>query len=159
MTPTELSIVIQDALRVVGVEECIPGEPSVPGWRGVGEAQFAHARACMVVRQAGEQGVERTVLRAELLDGRHEHALATLLADAGPAAARARSRGTVRPLTRHLDLTGRQFQAWFAATRVTPRGAEPVTDVHRTRLWLALATRAVLAGSLHRLGLGAPERM
>ena len=36
---------------------------------------------------------------------------------------------------------------------------EPITDVHRTRLWLNDATRSVLANGLDLLGVTAPERM
>ncbi len=159
MTPSQLSDVVHDCLRAVGPDE----EPRAPEvsvlWPRAREAQFAHARACLLIRQAAGHGVERTAFRPELLDHPSERALAGLLADAGPAAERGRARGTVRPLTRHLDLTAQQFQTWHAATRLTPRAADPITDVHRTRLWLAEATRTVLARSLHRLGLGAPERM
>jgi len=38
-------------------------------------------------------------------------------------------------------------------------GEEPVTDLHRTRLWLAVAARTVLENGLHLLGVSAPERM
>ena len=38
-------------------------------------------------------------------------------------------------------------------------GDEEVTDLHRTRLWLNDATRAVLANGLDLLGVSAPERM
>jgi arginyl-tRNA synthetase len=159
MTPTELSDVLHDCLRAAGSDDDLPAREAPVVWGRAGGAQFAHARACLIIRQAAEHGVERTTLRPELLDDPHEHALAELLADAGPAAARARERGSTRPLTRHLDLTAQHFQTWYAATRLTPRAGFPVTDVHRTRLWLAEATRTVLARSLHRLGLGAPERM
>jgi arginyl-tRNA synthetase len=56
------------------------------------------------------------------------------------------------------DLAGR-FHKWYDTCRVTPRADEPVTDTHRTRLWLAEATRAVLANGLFLLGVHAPERM
>jgi arginyl-tRNA synthetase len=42
---------------------------------------------------------------------------------------------------------------------VTPRGEEPVTDAHRTRLWVAQAARQVFANGLGLLGVSAPERM
>ena len=57
------------------------------------------------------------------------------------------------------DLAGR-FHKWYDTCRVRPQNAdEPVTDVHRTRLWLNDATRQVLATGLGLLGVGAPERM
>jgi arginyl-tRNA synthetase len=38
-------------------------------------------------------------------------------------------------------------------------GDEPVTDVHRTRLWLNDAAGQVLRNGLFLLGVSAPERM
>jgi len=56
--------------------------------------------------------------------------------------------------------------AWYqakdeegAARRVLPYPDEPVTDTHRTRLWLNDAVRQVLANGLGLLGVSAPERM
>ena len=43
--------------------------------------------------------------------------------------------------------------------RVTPLGDDPVTDLHRTRLWLNDATGTVLRNALGLLGVSAPERM
>jgi arginyl-tRNA synthetase len=36
---------------------------------------------------------------------------------------------------------------------------EPVTDVHRSRLWLNEATSQVIRNGLQMLGVSAPERM
>ena len=38
-------------------------------------------------------------------------------------------------------------------------GDEPITDLHRARLWLNDATRTVIANGLRLLGVSAPERM
>ena len=43
--------------------------------------------------------------------------------------------------------------------RVIPLGDEPVSDLHRTRLWLNDATGQVLRNGLGLLGVSAPERM
>ncbi|MFC2796473.1 MAG: DALR anticodon-binding domain-containing protein [Streptococcus sp.] len=42
---------------------------------------------------------------------------------------------------------------------MAPKGDEPVTDLHRTRLLLNNATRQVLANGLGLLGVTAPERL
>jgi arginyl-tRNA synthetase len=62
-------------------------------------------------------------------------------------------------VARYLEELAGHFHKWYDACRVTPRAQEPVTDVHRTRLWLAEATRTVLANGLTLLGVHAPERM
>ena len=51
------------------------------------------------------------------------------------------------------------YHRWYDNCRVTPLGEEPVTDVHRTRLWLNDATGVVLRSALGLLGVSAPERM
>jgi arginyl-tRNA synthetase len=43
--------------------------------------------------------------------------------------------------------------------RIIPKGDEEITDVNRTRLWLNVAARTVLANGLELLGVSAPERM
>jgi len=62
-------------------------------------------------------------------------------------------------VARYLEELAGLSHRWYDACRVTPRAEEPVTDVHRTRLWLAEATRTVLANGLGLLGVAAPERM
>jgi arginyl-tRNA synthetase len=62
-------------------------------------------------------------------------------------------------VARYLEELAGHFHKWYEACRVTPRGDEPVTDTHRTRLWLNDATRTVLANGLGLLGVSAPERM
>jgi arginyl-tRNA synthetase len=63
-------------------------------------------------------------------------------------------------VARYLEELSGRYHKWYDACRVTPRAAdEPVTDLHRTRLWLNEATRTVLAGGLDLLGVSAPERM
>ena len=62
-------------------------------------------------------------------------------------------------VARYLEELAGYFHKWYDSCRVTPRSDEAVTDVHRTRLWLAEATRTVLANGLGLLGVGAPERM
>jgi len=42
---------------------------------------------------------------------------------------------------------------------VLPRDDGPLDDLGRARLWLAEATRIVLANGLGLLGVGAPDRL
>ena len=62
-------------------------------------------------------------------------------------------------VARYLEELAGLSHRWYENCRVTPRAEEPVTDVHRTRLWLSEATRTVLANGLGLLGVSAPDRM
>ena len=62
-------------------------------------------------------------------------------------------------MARYLERLASAFNQWYDRTRVTPQGDEPITDLHRTRLWLNDATGQVLRNGLGLLGVGAPERM
>ncbi len=62
-------------------------------------------------------------------------------------------------VARYLEQLASLFHKWYDACRVTPQGDDPVTDTHRTRLWLAEATRQVLANGLTLCGVSAPDRM
>ena len=122
--------------------------------------QYAHARLAGIVRNAAEAGVRMAdAFEPVLLD--HD-ADAVLLARARrvPADRRA-GRGAARAAPGRALPGGarRLFHKWYESTRVTPRADEPVTDAHRTRLWLAEATRTVLENGLGLLGVSAPDRM
>ncbi len=62
-------------------------------------------------------------------------------------------------VARYLEELAGTFHKWYESTRVTPRAEEPVTDAHRTRLWLAEAARQVIENGLGLLGVSAPDRM
>ena len=62
-------------------------------------------------------------------------------------------------VARHLEALASSFHKWYDECRVSPLGDEPVSDLHRTRLWLNEATRTVLENGLDLLGVSAPERM
>ena len=62
-------------------------------------------------------------------------------------------------VARYLEELAGAYHRWYDACRVLPQGEEPITDDHRTRLWLNDATRQVLANGLGLLGVSAPERM
>ncbi|MFN2319434.1 MAG: DALR anticodon-binding domain-containing protein, partial [Dermatophilaceae bacterium] len=63
-------------------------------------------------------------------------------------------------VARYLEELAGRYHKWYDTCRVRPVNTEdPVTDLHRTRLWLNDATAQVLANGLGVLGVSAPERM
>lgn len=123
--------------------------------------QYAHARTCNVARLAAEDGVRREDgFDPALLSDETESALLAVLADYPRVVAQAAALREPHRVARYLeDLAGR-YHKWYDECRVRPRDAqEPVTDLHRTRLWLNDATRTVLANGLGLLGVSAPERL
>ena len=63
-------------------------------------------------------------------------------------------------VARYLEELAGTYHRWYDACRVRPDNADdPVTDLHRTRLWLNQATGQVIANGLGLLGVSAPDRM
>lgn len=122
--------------------------------------QYAHARTVNVGRNAADLGVRREdgFDPALLTDETESVLLATLGQFPGVVAQAAELREPHR-VARYLENLAAAYHKWYDACRVTPWGEEPVTDVHRTRLWVNEATRVVLANGLELLGVSAPERM
>jgi arginyl-tRNA synthetase len=123
--------------------------------------QYAHARTSNVTRLAVEDGVRtEDGFDASLLSDETESVLlATLGQFPGVVATAAELREPHR-VARYLETLAGAYHKWYDACRVRPQNAdEPVTDLHRTRLWLNEATRTVLARGLDLLGVSAPERM
>jgi arginyl-tRNA synthetase len=121
--------------------------------------QYAHARLCSMATQAQEHGVDRSVFEPSRLDHPTDAELIAALAQFPAIVEHAARLREPHRVARHLEVLAGAFHRWYDETRVTPRGDDPVTDAHRTRLWLAEATRTVLANGLQLLGVGAPERM
>jgi arginyl-tRNA synthetase len=122
--------------------------------------QYAHARICGVVRNAVEAGVRREdAFDPALLIDETESVLLAVLGEFPRVVAAAAELREPHRVARYLEELAGHFHKWYDACRVTPRAGEPVTDVHRTRLWLAEATRTVIANGLSLLGVSAPERM
>jgi arginyl-tRNA synthetase len=122
--------------------------------------QYAHARLSSIVRNAVEAGVRREdAFEPALLDDPADAALLAALAEFPRVVAQAAELREPHRVARYLEELAGHFHKWYEATRVTPRGDEPVTDAHRTRLWVAEAARQVFANGLGLLGVGAPERM
>jgi arginyl-tRNA synthetase len=122
--------------------------------------QYAHARLSGIVRNAVEAGVRREdAFEPALLDDPADAVLLAALAEFPRVVAQAAELREPHRVARYLEELAGHFHKWYEATRVTPRGEEPVTDAHRTRLWVAEAARQVFANGLELLGVSAPERM
>ena len=121
--------------------------------------QYAHARVCSLLRQAGEKGYA--------YDATNGHASLHLLDDA-PAQDLMRELSrfpevvetagtTLEPhlVAQYLRELANAFHGWYHASPVLVEDS-PLRDA---RLALALATRQVLANGLDLLGVSAPEKM
>lgn len=122
--------------------------------------QYAHARTCAVGRNAEQFGVRRADgFDPGALTHDTESALLGVLTQFPRIVAQAADMREPHRVARYLEDLAGTYHRWYGECRVTPLGAEPVTDLHRTRLWLNDATRQVLANGLNLLGVSAPERM
>jgi len=123
--------------------------------------QYAHARTANVARLAAEDGVDRgDGFDPALLSEPSEAALLAILGDYPRVVAQAAALLEPHRVARYLESLAATFHKWYDTCRVRPINAEePITDLHRTRLWLNDATRVVLANGLGLLGVSAPERM
>jgi arginyl-tRNA synthetase len=121
--------------------------------------QYAHARTRAVARNAAASGVERDAFDASLLTHDSESALLGSLAEFPRVVRQAAELREPHRVARYAEELAGAYHRWYDNCRVTPLGEEPVTDVHRTRLWLNDATGVVLRNALGLLGVNAPERM
>ncbi|MDJ0339384.1 arginine--tRNA ligase [Cryobacterium sp. PH31-O1] len=121
--------------------------------------QYAHARTCSVARNAAASGVERTVFAPELLVHDSESALLGVLQEFPRVVAQAAELREPHRVARYIEEVAGYYHRWYDNCRVIPLGEEPVTDLHRTRLWLNDATGQVIRNGLGLLGVTAPERM
>lgn len=121
--------------------------------------QYAHARTRTLARNAAEVGVDRSAFAPALLDHPTESALLGVLQEYPRIVAQAADLREPHRIARHLEATAAAFHLWYDQCRVLPLGEAPVTDLHRTRLWLNDATGQVLRNGLDLLGVSAPDRM
>jgi arginyl-tRNA synthetase len=123
--------------------------------------QYAHARICSVLQQAGEKGYAvpsaADAVQADLtpLSTAREHALLNRLSAYPDALADATDELAPHQLAYYLKDLAADFHGYYNAERVL------VDDdgVRTARLTLLLATRQVLRNGLAMLGVSAPERM
>ncbi|MFE5119022.1 ArgS-related anticodon-binding protein NrtL [Streptomyces sp. NPDC056669] len=118
--------------------------------------RYAHARTRALIRNAGQLGITPQ-------PGAYRHAaeaaLLGLLADhPRTLEAAARHRAPDR-LARQLVALADGFFRFHDACPPLPAGELKPSAVHRSRLALADAAGAVLAGGLHLLGISAPEHL
>ncbi len=122
--------------------------------------QYAHARTAGVARNARDLGVRtEDGFEPSLLSHETEARLLAAIGEYPRVVAQAAELREPHRVARYLEQLASLFHKWYDACRVTPQGDDPVTDTHRTRLWLAEATRQVLANGLTLCGVSAPDRM
>lgn len=125
--------------------------------------QYAHARTRNVARNAAEHGVSRDPEQAAFepaaLDTPADAALLGVLAQYPAVVAQAAALREQHRVARYLEQLAGAYHTWYGATRVTPRGEDPIDAGHVARLWLNDAVGQVVANGLGLLGVSAPERM
>ncbi|WP_042374639.1 arginine--tRNA ligase [Streptacidiphilus neutrinimicus] len=124
--------------------------------------QYAHARMSSVARNAAEMGIEKGAdedFKPELLSTEWENQLLGRLGEFPGVLATAGELREAHRVARYLEELARDYHRFYDNCRILPRGDEEVTDLTRARLWLAEATRTVVANGLGLLGVSAPERM
>jgi arginyl-tRNA synthetase len=123
--------------------------------------QYAHARICSVLQQAGEKGFAvpevAAALRTDLgpLDSPREQSLLNRLSAYPDVLADAANDLAPHQLANYLKDLAADFHGYYNAERVL------VDDdgVRNARLALLLATRQVVRNGLALLGVSAPEKM
>ncbi|MEU1666869.1 ArgS-related anticodon-binding protein NrtL [Streptomyces sparsogenes] len=119
--------------------------------------RYAHARVRALVRNGRQLGVRSSP------DGPYRHpaevALIATIADYPRLIESAARHRAPDRLARHLEAVADAFFRFHDACPPLPRGEEKPMAAHRSRLALAEAAGAVLAGGLHLLGISAPEHL
>jgi arginyl-tRNA synthetase len=122
--------------------------------------QYAHARTCAVDRNAETAGVRREDgFAPELLDHEAESQLLGVLQEFPRVVAQSAELREPHRVARYIEEVAGYYHRWYDKCRVIPQAEEPVTDLHRTRLWLNDAAGQVIRNGLGLLGVSAPERM
>ncbi|MEU9073163.1 arginine--tRNA ligase [Kitasatospora sp. NPDC004745] len=124
--------------------------------------QYAHSRMCAVQRNADDQGISRGAaedFKPELLATDWESDLLGHLGEFPRVLASAGELREPHRVATYLEDLAAKYHRFYDNCRILPRGDEEVTDLTRARLWLADATRTVVANGLTLLGVTAPERM
>jgi arginyl-tRNA synthetase len=121
--------------------------------------QYAHARICSLLRQAGGKGYAHDAAHGEaslhLLDDAPAQELMRELSRFAEVVEAAGATLEPHLLAQYLRELANAFHGWYHASPVLVEDG-PLRDA---RLALALATRQVLANGLDLLGVSAPEKM
>jgi len=121
--------------------------------------QYAHARTCAVDRNSHAAGVERDAFSPGLLTHATETELLGTLQEYPAVVAGAADLREPHRIARYLEELAAAYNRWYDNCRVIPQGDEPISDLHRTRLWLNDAAGQVIRNGLDLLGVSAPERL
>ncbi|MEF2978233.1 arginine--tRNA ligase [Subtercola sp. YIM 133946] len=121
--------------------------------------QYAHSRTRSVAKNAAVAGVDRSAFEPGLLTHETETELLGSLQELPRIVAQAAELREPHRVARYLEEVAGHYHRWYGACRVLPLGDEPITDLHRTRLWLNDATGQVIRNGLALLGVSAPDRM
>jgi arginyl-tRNA synthetase len=122
--------------------------------------QYAYARIASLLRNAAESGITRgSQYDPSLLSHDRENDLLKALAEFPSVVASAAELRQPHRVTRYLEDLAGTYHRFYDACRVLPRDSGPIDDLGQARLWLAEATRIVLANGLRLLGVAAPERL
>lgn len=117
--------------------------------------QYAHARICSVINNAGMPAADVAAADASLLTAPSEFALMQRLAEFPHVVALAAQELAPHHIAFWLRDCAADFHGWYNAERVLVDD----TALKLARLRLAATTRQVLANGLTLLGVSAPERM
>ncbi len=123
--------------------------------------QYAHARICAVLRNAGELGVKVGLenYQPELLTHPRERELLGGLAQFPSVIAGAAELRQPHRVARYIEELATMYHGFYSDCRVLPMGDEKPDAIHSTRATLCAATRQVIQNGLELLGVSAPERM
>ncbi|KQR22256.1 arginine--tRNA ligase [Agreia sp. Leaf335] len=121
--------------------------------------QYAHSRTRSVARNAASAGVDRSVFEPTLLSHESETELLGSLQEYPRIVQKSAELREPHRIARYLEEVAGHYHRWYSQARVLPLGDEPISDLHRTRLWLNDATGQVIRNGLDLLGVSAPERM
>lgn len=121
--------------------------------------QYAHARICSVLRQAGQSAAgcepQRGLQFRHLLVEKKEQALATLAGRFPELVANAAREREPHQIANYLRELAVEFHAYYNAHKILVSEAE----LRDARIALASAVKTVLANGLDLLGVTAPEEM
>jgi arginyl-tRNA synthetase len=122
--------------------------------------QYAHARIASLLRNAAVSGITRgDHYDASLLSHDRENDLLKALAEFPSVVSSAAELRQPHRVARYLEELAGTYHRFYDACRVLPRDGGPIDEVGRARLWLADASRIVLANGLALLGVTAPDRL
>ena len=117
--------------------------------------QYAHARICSMLSQAGLSAAQLHAASVEMLQAPSELALMQRLAEFPALVSQAALELSPHLVAFWLRDCAADFHGWYNAERVLVDDAA----LKHARLRLADATRRVIANGLELLGVSAPERM